>query len=246
MILIGYSSYASVTIRAAANPPMNSNNPNNPHALLSLLNRDQYGDRPLLYGAQYSAPPEGVKEKKVWYLDEDGKYKTATVLTGYTHAPEFMQLFPRMWNYSKGEKEYKQWAAYRTKTETLRDEKGEIRRDAQGRPMRGESARLRHARRSTPTPTANPHGHASRRSARTSTSSSTTSFRTCTGAISCGTSWDARATYSLRARRSPTATGSRASSGSTRNTSGRRTTCRAKSPTTRAATPIISCPSCWD
>ena len=57
MILVGYSSYASVTIRAAANPPMNSNNPNNPHALLSLLNRDQYGDRPLLYGAQYSAPP---------------------------------------------------------------------------------------------------------------------------------------------------------------------------------------------
>ena len=40
MILVGYSSYASVTIRAAANPPMNSNNPNNPHALLSLLNRD--------------------------------------------------------------------------------------------------------------------------------------------------------------------------------------------------------------
>ena len=107
MILVGYSSYASVTIRAAASPPMNSNNPNNPHALLSLLNRDQYGDRPLLYGAQYSAPPEGVKEKKVWYLDEDGKYKTATVLTGYTHAPEFMQLFPRMWNYSKGEKAYK-------------------------------------------------------------------------------------------------------------------------------------------
>ena len=139
MILIGFSSYASVTIRAAANPPMNSNNPNNPHALLSLLNRDQYGDRPLLYGAQYSAPPEGVKEKKVWYLDEDGKYKTATVLTGYTHAPEFMQLFPRMWNYSKGEKAYKEWAAYRTKTETLRDDKGEVLRDAQGRPMRGET-----------------------------------------------------------------------------------------------------------
>ena len=34
MILIGFSSYASVTIRAAANPPMNSNNPNNPHALM--------------------------------------------------------------------------------------------------------------------------------------------------------------------------------------------------------------------
>ena len=65
--------------------------------------------------------------------------KTATVLTGYTHAPEFMQLFPRMWNYSKGEKAYKEWAAYRTKTETLRDDKGEVLRDAQGRPMRGET-----------------------------------------------------------------------------------------------------------
>ena len=138
MILVGFSSYASVVIRAAANPPMNSNNPNNPHALLAFLNREQYGNRPLLYGAQYSAPPEGVKDKTVWYLDEDGKYKTTTVLTGYTHSPEFMTLFPRMWNYSKGEKEYKQWAAYRTTTEVLRDENGELRRDAQGRPQRGE------------------------------------------------------------------------------------------------------------
>ena len=144
IIGLGWAAWAAhrrgrVLLNIILLPPMNSNNPNNPHALLSLLNRDQYGDRPLLYGAQYSAPPEGVKEKKVWYLDEDGKYKTATVLTGYTHAPEFMQLFPRMWNYSKGEKAYKEWAAYRTKTETLRDDKGEVLRDAQGRPMRGET-----------------------------------------------------------------------------------------------------------
>lgn len=138
LILVGYSSYASMTIRAAANPPMNSNNPNNPHALLSVLNRDQYGDKPLLYGAYYSAPPEGYKEKSFYYLDEDGKYKPATVISGYTHAPEFMHLFPRMWDYRKGEKEYKQWGAYRTKMETLRDDKGEIVRDAEGRPVRGE------------------------------------------------------------------------------------------------------------
>ena len=138
MILIGFSSYASVTIRAAANPPMNSNNPHNPHALMSVLNRDQYGDRPLLFGAYYSAPPEGYKEKHFYYLDEDGKYKPASVITGYTHAPEFIHFFPRMWDARKGEKEYKQWAAYRTKTEIMRDEKGEIVRDSQGRPMQGE------------------------------------------------------------------------------------------------------------
>ena len=78
MILVGFSSYASMTIRAAANPPMNSNKPDNPHALLSVLNRDQYGDKPLLYGAYYSAPPADYKEKHFYYLDEDGKYKPAT------------------------------------------------------------------------------------------------------------------------------------------------------------------------
>lgn len=137
MILVGFSSYASVTIRAAANPPMNSNKPDNPHALLSVLNRDQYGDRPLLYGAYYSAPPADYKEKHFYYLDEDGKYKSASVITGYTHAPEFMHLFPRMWDYRKGEKDYKPWAAYRTKTDFVRDDKGEILYE-NGRPQRRE------------------------------------------------------------------------------------------------------------
>ena len=133
MILVGFSSYASVTIRAAANPPMNSNNPDNPHALLALLNRDQYGDRPLFFGAYYSAPPVDYKSKTVRYLGEDGKYSTAKVITGVEHAPEFMHLFPRMWNYKYDERDYKPWAAHRTKTEVVRDQQGEIVRDAQGR-----------------------------------------------------------------------------------------------------------------
>ncbi len=140
MILIGFSSYASVTIRAAANPPMNSNNPNNPHALLAVLNRDQYGQRPLLFGPYYSAPrsSDGYQEKALYYLDEDGKYKRTSIITGYKYEPEFIHFFPRMWDSRKGEREYKQWGAYRTKTEVLRDEKGEIKRDKQGRPISGE------------------------------------------------------------------------------------------------------------
>lgn len=138
MILVGFSSYATVTIRAAANPPMNSNNPNNPHALLSFLNRDQYGNRPLLYGAYYSAPPEGYVEKAPWYLDEDGRYKQGKTISGYTYPSEFMHLFPRMWNYNKGERDYKQWSAYRTKLDVVRDEKGEVVRDESGRPLREE------------------------------------------------------------------------------------------------------------
>ncbi len=138
MILVGFSSYASVVIRAVANPPLNSNNPNNPHALLSVLNREQYGNRPLIYGAQYSAPIEGVTDKTVRYIGDDGRYATAQVLTGYVYPSEFMHLFPRMWSPYKDAEEYRQWSAYRTKTDVLRDENGEVLRDENGRAIRGE------------------------------------------------------------------------------------------------------------
>ena len=58
VIFLGYGSYASVIIRASANPPMNSNDPSNPYSLFSLLNRDQYGVRPLLYGPYSTTPIE--------------------------------------------------------------------------------------------------------------------------------------------------------------------------------------------
>ena len=139
MILIGFSSYATVTIRAVANPPMNSNNPNNPHALLSVLNRDQYGARPLLYGPYYSSPIDNYEESDTYYYDkQSGSYQKATRLTGYTYPARFQHIFPRLWNSYKGESAYKPWAAYRTKIDFLRDENGEIMRDEQGKALRGE------------------------------------------------------------------------------------------------------------
>lgn len=56
MILIGYSTFAIILIRSYANPPMDENNPEDVFALVSYLNREQYGDRPLLYGQQWMAP----------------------------------------------------------------------------------------------------------------------------------------------------------------------------------------------
>ncbi|MBQ5358248.1 MAG: DUF2723 domain-containing protein, partial [Alistipes sp.] len=139
MILIGFSSYATVTIRAVANPPMNSNNPNNPHALLSVLNRDQYGNRPLLYGQYYSSPIDDYVESTSYHYNAETKeYDKVVTLTGYTYPSEFKHLFPRLWNTVKGEAAYKPWAAYRTKTDVLRDENGEVVRDENGKAMRGE------------------------------------------------------------------------------------------------------------
>ena len=98
----------------------------------------QYGDKPLLYGPQFSAPTSGYKYKDVRYLDDDGKYKTVSIISGYEHPDEFMHLFPRMWNYAASKESYKSWSAYRTRTDVMRDDKGEILRDEQGRPIRGE------------------------------------------------------------------------------------------------------------
>ena len=139
MILIGFSSYATVTIRASVNPPMNSNNPDNPHALLAVLNRDQYGNRPLLYGQCYSSPIEDyVQGTSYHYNPESKQYDKVTRLTGYKYTDEFQHFFPRLWNSYKGESEYKPWAAYRTKVDIMRDENGEPMLDEQGKPITGE------------------------------------------------------------------------------------------------------------
>lgn len=56
VILIGYSTFATIVIRSAANTPMDENNPENVFSLVSYLNREQYGDRPLLHGQFWNAP----------------------------------------------------------------------------------------------------------------------------------------------------------------------------------------------
>ena len=55
VIFIGYSSYALILIRAHANPPLNQSAPDNVFALSGYLNREQYGDVPLLYGPTYQS-----------------------------------------------------------------------------------------------------------------------------------------------------------------------------------------------
>ena len=54
MLMIGYSSYALIVVRSAANPPMDQNSPEDIFTLGSYLSRDQYGDSPLFYGQAFS------------------------------------------------------------------------------------------------------------------------------------------------------------------------------------------------
>ncbi|MCD8185250.1 MAG: DUF2723 domain-containing protein [Rikenellaceae bacterium] len=108
VVVLGYSSYASVIIRSAANPPMNSNDPNNPFGLLSLLNRDQYGTRPLISGHSYAVPPISFTEKTNYYIDAEGKYQPYLVIKDMKYPSELSTLFPRLYS-TVHEEAYKQW-----------------------------------------------------------------------------------------------------------------------------------------
>ena len=56
MLIIGYSSFILLVVRANAPTPMNEDNPSDPVSLHDYLDRKQYGDWPVLYGPYYSAP----------------------------------------------------------------------------------------------------------------------------------------------------------------------------------------------
>ncbi|OFX88406.1 MAG: hypothetical protein A2W99_07940 [Bacteroidetes bacterium GWF2_33_16] len=110
VIMIGYSSYAMIIIRSIANPPMDQNSPDNAFDLLYYLNREQYGDNPLLYGQGFDAPMiENVKKGPV-YIKKDGKYVIADYKVDVKFDPRFTTFFPRMYSADPGHvREYKKW-----------------------------------------------------------------------------------------------------------------------------------------
>jgi hypothetical protein len=77
VMLIGFSSYAMVVIRSVSNPPIDENSPDNVFALLSYIQREQYGSRPLFRGQYYNAPLVDSKEDAPVYMqnEQTGRYE---------------------------------------------------------------------------------------------------------------------------------------------------------------------------
>lgn len=122
VMLIGYSSYSIIMIRSAAQPTMDQSSPDNIFALKSYLNREQYGDRPLLYGAVFSAPLKldvqgntcvPIADKTPIYSPkpktdpaEKDKYIVSGYKSDYEMDSRFMMLFPRMYSSDKSHVSY--------------------------------------------------------------------------------------------------------------------------------------------
>lgn len=104
-LLIGYSSFLMIVIRANANTPINENSPDDAISLLAYLNREQYGSWPLLTGQYFNAPvdhyldgtPIYVKDSKSGtYIITDNRKQS---VPGYDK--RFTTFFPRMWSNTK-------------------------------------------------------------------------------------------------------------------------------------------------
>ncbi|HSG68464.1 MAG TPA: DUF2723 domain-containing protein, partial [Bacteroidales bacterium] len=106
-ILIGYSSFFMLVIRANENTPINENSPEDAISLLSYLNREQYGDWPKVYGQYYTAPVVDYDDGSPQYIKdrEAGKYIISDKRVGTipVYDKRFMTIFPRMWSSQKSE-----------------------------------------------------------------------------------------------------------------------------------------------
>lgn len=138
VILLGYSSYAATIIRSAANTPMDQNSPDDVFALKSYLNREQYGDTPLLYGESYASEYEWDKNGNPVYSEgetlyakkvknnpnDPDEYEAYDTKKNYKH--QLCMLFPRMYS-TQGHHVagYKQWANIKGKKATYFNREGE-------------------------------------------------------------------------------------------------------------------------
>ncbi|GAB4379420.1 MAG: DUF2723 domain-containing protein [Salibacteraceae bacterium] len=135
VLLIGYSSFVLIMIRSNANTPIDENNPENLVNLLAYLNREQYGDFPLLYGQYFNSPLDPSKPyvdgDPVYYPDErTGRYELADDRKGTVpnYHPDFKGFFPRMWSPKKNHiRAYKEWSEFEGKEMKYRDSSGKLR-----------------------------------------------------------------------------------------------------------------------
>lgn len=109
-VMMGFSSYTMVVVRSLADPPIDMNDPDNAFDLESYINREQYGERPLLHGNHWNAYVIAINDGGTRYRAGENGYEEA----GTKIEPEFEKAyttwFPRMSDRSEKSRGYPLWA----------------------------------------------------------------------------------------------------------------------------------------
>ena len=112
-ILIGFSTWMMLPIRANANTVINENKPSDAREVLAYYNREQYGVNPLFYGPQFTDTYAGL-DPDTPYLDKapnyERDYKTGkyVIVNNYKNAEQNSDdkqkgFLPRMWSVDHAE-----------------------------------------------------------------------------------------------------------------------------------------------
>ncbi len=105
-LIIGFSSYTMVIIRAKANTPINIGAPDNFFSMVSYINREQYGERPLSYGEKYNLDPSfdvkyryGAMNYYPTQIDGKDQYVELGEKLGYSYDKDAKVFFPRIYSW---------------------------------------------------------------------------------------------------------------------------------------------------
>ncbi len=137
VILIGYSSFALIPIRSIADTPMNQNRPDDVFSLLAYLNREQYGDRPLMTGQYFNAPIESYDEGAPEYTQRNDRYEVADYKIDRKFDEAYTTFFPRMYSDQEGPDHVEGYMAWTGTSEDdfyypKKDESGKAMKDRYG------------------------------------------------------------------------------------------------------------------
>ena len=109
MVAIGFSTIGVIVIRANADTPVNMNVPSDAMRVLPYLNREQYGERALMYGPHFNARPKDLaKEDRLGRVGD--KYVKVDEKLDYIYKNEDKMLLPRI-GHTEGSRPqlHKQW-----------------------------------------------------------------------------------------------------------------------------------------
>lgn len=109
LVTISFSTIGVVVLRANAATPVNMNAPSDAMRLIPYLNREQYGERPLLRGPDFEGQPMDTKVTDRYGRVGD-RYEMVDQKVDYVYNNADKMLFPRMGDYSASRPQlYKTW-----------------------------------------------------------------------------------------------------------------------------------------